>query len=250
MEKADLVDLAFPLCEIEERTDRIYRQILVESENLDGGNFERIGTGDFERLFDLYDLHFFDGFFRAYCRGRLFFRLSRRMTRAAGKTTYREPPGAYEITLSTPLIFQTFQDVVREVTVNGIVCHDRLEATMRVLEHEIVHLLELVVFGRSSCTQPRFRQLSCDIFGHTGATHRLVTQAERAREKFNLKAGDEVVFAFEGKVCRGLISRITRRATVMVQDPNGGYADARGSRYRKYYVPLHLLKPTKGMYAR
>ena len=243
MEKTELVKLRYPSDEIKDKTKAIYRQILAESGNLKEGNFGRISTEDFRRLFELYDQHFFDGFFLGHCREKLFFRLSRRMTRAGGKTTYAKKAGTYEIALSTTLIFQTFQDVVREVTVNGIVCHDRLEATMRVLEHEIVHLLELVVFGCSSCTESRFRQLSHNIFGHTGTTHRLVTQAERAREKFSLKPGDEAVFEFEGTVRRGLISRITKRATVMVRDPNGPYADAHGDRYVKFYVPIHLLRP-------
>ena len=127
----------------------------------------------------------------------------------------------------------------------GIVCCDRLEATMRILEHEIIHLLELVLFESSSCAQPRFRHLSHHIFGHADVTHQLVTQTERAREKFNLRRGDEVQFEFEGKVHRGIISRITKRATVMVKDSKGHYADAQGNRFMKCYAPLPLLRPTK-----
>lgn len=243
--KEDVASLNYTRQEIEKKTKRIYCQILAESKCLNQGNFTLIGTKDLERLFELYDQYFFDRFFYNNHREKIFFRLSRRMTKAAGKTTYTKHTDRYVISLSTTLIFQTFHDVMREVVVNGIVCHDRLEATMRVLEHEIIHLLELVVFGASSCLKPRFQQLSRNIFGHTGVTHQLVTQAERAQKKFNLQVGDEVLFEYEGNPYRGIIYRITKRATVMVRDSKGFYSDSQGNRYSKYYVPLPLLKRSK-----
>lgn len=245
MVREDLIDLKFSAQEIERKIEKIYREILAGSENLDRGNFERIGTENFKRLFELYDLYFFNGFFQDNYNEKVFFRLSRRMTRAGGKTEYAKHSGIYVISLSATLIFQTFQDIIRDVTVCGIVCRDRLEATMRILEHEIIHLLELVLFDSSSCAQPQFKQLSHHIFGHTDVTHQLVTQKERAREKFNLSRGDEVQFEFEGKVYRGIISRITKRATVMVKDSKGQFVDAHGKRYMKCYVPLPLLRPAK-----
>ena len=199
MVKEGLADLRFAHQEIEQKTGGIYRQILAESANLDRGNFQRIGAGDFRRLFELYDRHFFEGFFRDNYREKVSFRLSRRMTRSGGKTACLKRTGAYEISLSTALIFQTFQEVAREVTVCGIPCRDRLEATMRILEHEIVHLLELIVFGASSCSSARFKRLSHNMFGHIDVTHRLVTQTELARKKFNLRGGDAVAFQHDVK---------------------------------------------------
>lgn len=241
----DLTNLKYTSQEIEKKTKKIYCQILAESKNFDQKNFTMIGTDDLKRLFELYDLSFFDRFFYNNYKEKIFFRLSQRMTRSAGKTAYMKRTNAYVISLSTTLIFQTFHDVMREVVVNGIVCHDRLEATMHVLEHEIIHLLEFVVFGSSSCSQPRFKQLSCNIFSHRGVTHQLVTQTERAQKKFNLYVGDAVSFEFEGNLYRGIIYRITKRATVMVKDSKGPYVDSQGTRYSKYYVPLHFLKQSK-----
>lgn len=245
MMKEDLVNLKYTPQDIEKKTKKIYCQILAESKNFDQGNFTIIGMDDLRHLFELYDQYFLDRFFYNNYREKIFFRLSRRMTKAAGKTTYIKHTNIYVISLSTTLIFQTFHDVMREVVVNGIVCHDRLEATMRVLEHEIIHLLELVLFGSSSCSQPRFKRLSRNIFNHTDVTHQLVTQAERAQKKFNLRVGDGVLFEYEGKTYRGIIFRITKRATVMVKDSNGLYLDSQGNRYSKYYIPLHLLKQSK-----
>ena len=246
--KKDLADLKYTSREIKKKSKKIYRQILAESENFDCGNFKAIGTDDLASLFELYDLYFFNRFFHNDYREKISFRLSRRMTRAAGRIAYTKHDETYTISLSTTLISQTFHDVKREVVVNGIVCHDRLEATMRVLEHEIIHLIEWVLFGGTSCSKPRFRCLSRNIFGHTDVTHQLVTQAERAHKRFNLQVGDEAVFEHDGKTYRGVISRITKRATVMVRDSEGHFQDSKGNLYSKYYVPLQHLNRSKDGY--
>ena len=246
--KKDLADLKYASGEIKKRSKRIYHQILAESENIDCGNFKAIGTDDLVSLFELYDLHFFNRFFHNNYRGKIFLRPSQRMTRAAGRIAYTKHDGTYTISLSTTLISQTFHDVRREVVVNGIVCRNRLEATMRVLEHEIIHLLEWVLFGGTSCSKPRFRSLSRNIFGHTDVTHQLVTQTERAHKRFNLQVGAEVVFEYDGKTYHGVISRITKRATVMVRDSDGHFQDSRGNLYSKYYIPIQYLRRSKGGY--
>ena len=248
--KKDLTKLKYTPARIRRTNRKIYRQILRESENIDQGNFNAIAIKDLARLFELYDLHFFDGYFHNQHNGKIFFRLSERMTRAGGKIAYAKGIGTYTIYLSTALIFQTFGDVTREVTVNGIVCHDRLEATMRILEHEIIHLLELVFFGSTSCSKPRFKRLSQNIFGHTAVTHRLVTQAELAHEQHNLRVGSVVSFEYGGETYRGVISRITKRATVMVRDPAGDFRDLQGDLYSKYYIPLENLKHKRSGHAR
>jgi len=242
MEKDELLDLEYtPTC-IGLKTRTIYTRILNRT-GIDKGNFTRIWRRDLETIFELYDQGFFGGFFTKNCGDRLYFRLSRRMTKSGGMTKFYREEGKYEISLAINLIFQTFHDVDREIRVNGIVCHDRLEATMRIFEHEMIHLLEFVLFGNSSCSRPRFRKLSRCIFGHTDVTHRLVTQEERAHKKFKLKVGDAVSFDYEGKMYTGFIHRITRRATVFVKDPVGGFTDRRGNRYVKYYIPLESLRP-------
>ncbi len=240
--KKDLANLKYTPAKIRKKNRKIYHQTLAESKDMDQGNFNAIRADDLIRLFELYDLHFFDRFFHNKHKGKVFFRLSERMTRAGGKITYAKGTDTYTISLSTALIFQTFEDVMREVTVNGIVCRDRLDATMRILEHEIIHLLEQVLFDSTSCSKPRFKRLSRNIFGHTDVTHRLVTQAELAHKQHNLRVGSAVSFEYDGETYRGIISRITKRATVMVRDPAGDFRDLQGDQYSKYYIPLEYLK--------
>jgi hypothetical protein len=109
------------------------------------------------------------------------------------------------------------------------------------MEHEVLHLVEMLVWGHSSCAAANFKALALCTFAHMEVTHDLATQRERAREKFNLSVGDLVTFEFEGVRRTGRLNRITRRATVLVEYPKGApYSD--GKCYAKFYVPLPMLR--------
>lgn len=242
MKEKDLPDMAYTTREIKEKTHTIYNQVLKQSDTIESGNFTSIAVSDVRLLFTLYDERFFHGFFAENYQGRVQFRLSQRMTKAAGKTEHLRGTDDFVIVLSTHLLFQTFHDVTRDIRVNGIVCHDRLQAMMRVFEHEIIHLIEHILFDSSSCSRPYFQRLAHNIFGHTDVTHRLITTEEIADKKFDLHVGDAVSFEYDAQVYEGVISRITKRATVMVKDPQGPFSDCQGNRYVKFYVPLRRLK--------
>jgi len=240
-----------PLREIEARTRAIHDAVLARAPNVREGNFTSIGGRDLAELHALYDEGFFDWYLgRAVNREgmpRLAFRVSPRMSSAGGKLTVvkRQTSGGietrFEIAISSTLLFQTFLDVDRTISVNGILCRDRLEALQRVFEHELIHLVEHLLWGSSSCSAPRFRALALQHFGHTDVTHKLVTQRERAAEKFDIRVGDRVSFEFEGQRYEGTVNRITRRVTVLVLSDRGmRYSDGRC--YLKFYVPLGALR--------
>lgn len=236
------------------RNLEIARAAMAGSHFLRSPNFTVITPGDLSRMFDLYDRAFFDGFLRARvdqkAQGRLGFRLAPRMTRAGGKTFHirrsvgkglaRRLETRYEIAVSTRLLFLSYDDETRPLTVCGIVCPDRLSALQRIMEHEMLHLLELLVWNKSSCAAARFKTMSQNIFGHAASTHDLVTPAERARAKFNLRVGDAVRFSFEGRALAGVVNRVNRRATVLVESP-AGTRYTNGKRYEKFYIPLGML---------
>ncbi len=257
--QAKLFTLLYSPEGVDERARRIYDEMLSLSPNLRTGNFTRIGTDDLERLFAGYDREFF--------RGRLAemlledaahpmaFRLSRRLVSAAGQTMRQVRrihragrPAAkveYEITVSTTLLFNTFQNVDRKVTVGGLDCRDRLEALQRIFEHELLHLAEFLGWGRSNCRAGNFHALSRRIFAHEGVFHDLVTPREEAGVAFGIVAGDLVSFEHEGVRHVGRVNRITRRATVLVEDPRGRlYSD--GRHYLTFYVPLPMLRKEAG----
>jgi hypothetical protein len=170
------------------------------------------------------------------------------MTSAAGKTFQRRPrhrhsPAAdYEIAISTTLLYETFNEEVRPITVSGVSCADRLEALQRIFEHEMLHLVEMLVWDHSSCSADRFRSMSHRLFGHLQSTHQLITPREIAHAKYGVRAGQRVKFMFEGRRYVGVVNRVTKRATVLVPDPTGeAYTD--GKRYLKFYIPLPMLTP-------
>jgi len=236
------------------KTREIYDHALRHSPHIRQGNFDRIAPTDLSWLFDRYDDHFFTGQVRQMLhlsRTPLSFALSARLTRAAGQTKRfflrRPAPGVanrtmrYEIAISTTLLFQTFQDIHRPVHVNGLACKDRPEALLRIFEHEVLHLIEMVIWNRSSCAASNFKTLAWNYFAHTETKHDLVTQHERASTQFDVRVGDRVAFEFEGTRRVGVVNRITRRATVLVEDGNGmAYSD--GKCYQKFYIPLSMLE--------
>lgn len=231
---------------IQQKQKEIQRAVLNRSRVLDAVNFTQIHSGDLEQLFDLYDDLFFAGACRQQLGGApLTFRISRRMTSAGGKTTRLVRRGSphlrsYEITVSSTLLFQTFHDVQRPIMVTGIACQSRMDALQRIFEHELVHLIEMLVFEDSNCSQSRFQSIAASRFGHQEHRHALVTPRERAATRFGLRPGTRVWFQLEGRKYSGVINRITRRATVLVEDPRGQrYSDGRC--YSKFYVPFEML---------
>ena len=237
--------------EIRRRTRRIYRAVLSGSRRIDGGNFTELAADDLELLFEAYDRAFFAGRLAATLAeegAALGFRVSSRMTRAGGKTSHLRPPGGgdrFTISISSALLFQTFARVRRTIRVAGLECADRLETLQRIFEHELIHLLEMILWGRSKCSTARFADLARGRFGHLANSHELVTQAEVAREVHGVKPGDRVSFTLDGRRLSGTVNRITRRATVLVADPKGQrYSD--GRRYARYYVPLTDLARDPG----
>jgi hypothetical protein len=248
-----LVGLRYPPDEVAARVRAIHEAVLLGSPRVTAGNFTCIAPADLALMFELYDEKFFSGAVRGLIKASgapLVFSLSPRLTRSAGLTKRFAPrsrkgaPPApatrYEISLSSTLLFQTFKDVERTIRVNGVVCNDRLEAAQRVFEHEVLHLLEMLIWARSSCDADNFKTLAWNFFAHSETRHDLVTQQERARAKFDVCVGDRVSFTFEGVPHVGVISRITRRATVLVESDAGApYSD--GKRYLKFYIPLAML---------
>ena len=231
--------------EIEEKTEEIFRTVLKKSPRFKGNpNFSNASALDLICLFDLYDKLFFQDFFKQKFSQSIQFRFSKRMTRAGGKTEYFRRSQEYAIVISAVLIFQNFKDPGDQVVVNGLTCSNRLEAVMRIMEHELVHLLELILVGNSSCKKKSFKIVAQNLFGHSGVTHHLI-QAPRLRvNPKQVRVGDWVIFLYKGRRLKGIIARITRRATVMVPDKRGLYADSAGLSYSKFYVPLGLVTPS------
>ncbi len=238
--------------ELEDRSQAIFDAVLNSSPYIDRPNFTTVCDDDLAHLFEQYDQRFFGGACRRTLQDMgspLDFRVSPRMTRSGGKTTRlvpRVPRGMspiprFEIAVSSTLLFQTFADVERPIKVTGLMCNNRLEALLRIFEHELIHLVEMLLWQASCCAAPRFRGIAGRFFGHTESTHQLITPDELAREKFGIRPGDRVNFVIDGSAYTGIVNRVTKRATVLVEDPRGHrYSD--GHCYAKFYVPVGMLE--------
>lgn len=197
-----------------------------------------------EMVFRLYDHLFFQGYFERELGEMLSFRVSSRMTHSAGKMSLRRigNHSLYEICISGRLIFESFP-YNKNVIINGLPCRDSIDALLRVLEHEAVHLLEYIVFGKTTCRGKRFRHLAEKIFGHRGVNHNLKSPVEKTCTAF--RKGEPVQFHYKKMILTGFIYRKNSRATVMVRDSAGDYMDRKGNRYSRYYVPYTRITAIK-----
>ncbi len=257
--KAKLFALLYSSQEVDKRFRRIHEAMLSQSPQIREPDFTVIGTDDLERLFAHYDREFFMGRLAEMLvedsAHPAAFRLSRRLTSAAGQTIRRvrrvNQGGRslnrvdYEITISTTLLYNTFLQQGRAVTVGGLPCSDRLEALQRIFEHELLHLAEFLGWGASNCKASNFRALSRRLFAHEAPHHDLITPREQARIAYGIQLGDLVSFEIEGERRVGVVNRVTRRATVLVEDPRG-QPYTNGKRCIPYYVPLARLRKEDG----
>jgi hypothetical protein len=188
-----------------------------------------------------YDQVFFAGYLAT--RGdRLSIAGSTRMTRAAGTCTVRKPPRApalAEVRMGVDFLLRLGDGPFEA---NGLRFDTALEAFLSVLEHELCHAVDFLLYQRLDHHGPNFRALSQGLFGHSRCTHALPTRAQEAAAQ-GMGVGCWVRFPYERRVLRGLVTRVGKTATVMVPAPRGGYRDDAGTRYVKYTVPLALLRP-------
>lgn len=184
----------------------------------------------------------------------------------------RFPPRDFEIVVSATLLFQSFtgsgndqylndrlamqsdlpqkkrqrmpassKQLKRKIRVGGVECADRLDALQRIFEHELVHLIEFLIWNDSSCSAKRFKSIIWRFFGHEQSNHQLTTPSESAEFDQGIGVGDFVTFRHAGHKYFGYVNHINRRATVLVPNKKGDrYTD--GKNYVKFYVPIGKLK--------
>lgn len=190
-------------------------------------------------LLGYYDDAFFHGMIKRMLP-QLTIHPSSRMTRCGGKFVIlrsRDMTTTCQIRMSTDFLLRLTDG---PFLVDGLSVSSAIEAFMLVLEHELCHAAEYALYGHVNAHQAVFRSLCQGLFGHTSITHQLPTRAQQAITG-NISVGTYVSFMHKNITLRGIVSRITKRATVMVKDPKGIYIDSRRIRYSRYLVPLSKL---------
>ncbi len=235
--------------EIAHLRGEICHRMVAQSPTLKQHDFDAIQTKDLARLFSHYDDLFFQGSFGSVFEEldrQLTFRLSKRMTSTGGTTSFHKRQtnsgvhNHFEIAVSSTLLFNTRYDFRNHVRVGGLRTTSRLDALLRIFEHELIHLAELCIWEKSSCSAKRYKSIIYRLFGHIESNHQLVTPIETAKRDLGIEIGDRVGFQFEGRRLDGYVNQIRRRATVLVEHNDGElYQD--GKKYIRYYVPLGQL---------
>ena len=242
--------------EAQAKRHRVGEILQQASANIQGQEVRAIAPADLQLLFAAYDRVFFAGTLGEAVGNQMRFSLSTRMTRSAGMTiipkNYGQLPRQQqflEIRISVDMLFNYAVSASGGEKgagngckpVGGIIARHSLEALQLVFEHELCHVLEFLCYGKSSCKKEQFRRLAEEIFGHDTSYHQLPTVRQLAWERLGLEVGARVQFVLQGRQHQGVVSNITKRATVMVPDAGGDFCDRRGRRFSKYYVPLAEL---------
>lgn len=220
--------------------------VLTRSRHIQAPNFVRCSGHDLRVLFEGYDDLFFDRGLRGALPHPIELTFNGRLRSAGGRTVRRRDRARgtldYAIEVSSTLLFNNFRTPEETAFVVGLPCADRLDALMRVMEHELLHVAEFLAFGSSKCAQKRFQTCAANLFGHAEHQHAMITPRQKTLQTTHLRPGDRVRFVFDGLPRRGIINRLNRRATVLVPDTRGErYTD--GKHYLKFYIPVGALEP-------
>ncbi len=171
---------------------------------------------------------------------------TKRMTRCAGNIRGRylgDSNYKYDFTIQfSPVVFQNAFSRFTSHIVNGIETFSRLEALLLVLEHELIHALEHLRYGKTGHGK-NFKRLAKKYFNHTGVYHALPTKGSIEYEermmrdrlvanasKKSIEKGDKVYFYHKRTKVTGQVTNIRKRATVTTKE------------YSTYYVPLSRLE--------
>jgi len=211
--------------EIALKREQVFREIIKTSVCMRTPDIFEFDKTDLRRIFWLYDRHFLNNYFSRFAESQFTFEVSRRMTKMGGKAMARPGDKIAEIIISVPFVFDTMKNE-RNFTLAGVKCSCRLHVLMAVMEHEMIHVYETFRFGSTSHGS-RFKQLTFDIFGHNNPRRKNAPPPD-----LDFRVGDIVAFIFRKKVLHGVITNISRRATIIVSSP---------LKTIKYYVPLQML---------
>jgi hypothetical protein len=245
------LDIKYTKEQIVEKRELVRNKLLLASENITDGQLKCVADSDLYILYNLYDEIFLNHYFRDQFKGKLKFLFSRQLTSSGGLTRciynlskVKPQDYSFEIKIAVNFLFD-YNKTNRDKIVNGYTTKDALDAMLLIFEHELCHVIEFLHTNKSSCKKQPFKTMASELFAHTDVYHGLPTKREISTIEYGIKVGQKVSFDFEGKIKKGFVKAINKRATIMVEDTRGSYVDKLGNRYSKYYVPVNQLKSCK-----
>lgn len=242
-----MFNIKYDLNTINNKRERIKTKLYEQSQNITAIDFTKVADNDLYILYNLYDEFFLDSWFKDNFKGKIKFKMSKQLSRAAGNTKTKKNIGAlkpedieFEIKISVNHL-TNFDKIDRSKFVGGIEVKNKLDSLLLVFEHELCHVIEFLFYKKSDCNKQNFRNLIFNLFGQIEATHKLVSVREANYKEYGFLPGDKVIFNNDSSEFNGIITKINKRATVMSPSLYGKYVDKTGQHYTKYYVPLSCL---------
>lgn len=195
-------------------------------------------------LIKLYDIYFLDNYINNNLERKVKVSLSNRMTSSAGKTIFKRCGEVLSCEIRVSIYLLSLIDKKKNsVKICGIETSDVLEALMLILEHELCHIIEFLLYGNSNCKAKRFKIMAWKFFRHIKSYHEILSYNKKTSncKSLNIKKGDTIRFIHKKIEYIGIVVNINKRYTVMVESINGIYEDKYGVKYNKWYVPIDLI---------
>lgn len=242
-----MINIKYDLSTINEKRELVKNYLYIKSKYIKSGDFKEISDYDLFLLYDLYDEIFLKSWFKENFKGKITFKLSKQLSRAAGNTKTKKNIGElqdedieFEIKISLNHLMN-FDKIDRSKFVGGIEAKSKLDSLMLVFEHELCHVIEFLFYKKSDCSKQVFKDIIYNLFGQHETTHKLVSSREADYQEYGILPGDNISFEHEGVEIYGIITKINKRAVVMSPSQYGKYVDKKGQHYTKYYVSLSCL---------
>lgn len=242
-----MVNIKYDSNTINAKRDLIKKNLYEQSKNIKSVDFIKISDNDLFILYKLYDEIFLESWFKENFKGKIVFKMSRQLSKAAGNTKtkkniYMLKPEDVEFEIKISINHLANMDKAdRSKFVGGIEVTNKLDSLMLVFEHELCHVIEFLIYKKSNCSKGNFRNLICNLFGQIESTHKLVSNSEANYHEYGIRVGDRVTFEYGGQILHGIINKMNKRAIVMSPSNQGKYVDKSGQHYTKYYIPLSCL---------
>ena len=204
-----------------------------------------------QKMYEYYDESFFQGLLSRQVKSSgkgIVFELSNQASSSAGSAWVRRNKTT-RIMFSVKVFREVTKKTVASLTVNGLNVTNRVDAMMRVMEHELVHLALLTSGSKEHTNEghgPFFKAIVFALFGHITTTHdlkideNLVGKTRLTKE--TVKVGDYVAMSDTDKCGdrKVILAKVTgkniKTATVQTTE------DAYRVRYGELFKPDTISK--------
>ncbi|QKF94834.1 SprT-like protein [Fadolivirus algeromassiliense] len=198
-------------------------------------NFKSLTNKDIKQTFNIIDMVYFNGKINKYIKENninLSFKSSAKLTKTAGICKFKytgERTCKYSIGISNKILDNLFVKDEKSLKINGLLCYNRLECYINILEHELTHLLILLFCPEEGQEMgghtETFKKITKNLFGHTEYKHMLLSgdyelvEEKKKEMKLNIEVGDYIISKpINGKIFKGVVTNISNKSVTVLLD--------------------------------